>query len=757
MGGVVDRLKALLPHPITQPGYLRPSLSKLPLNRRAYGDKEEEAEWHVMARDLADPTEIWAYSDGSMDDKKVAGAGWAVYRSDELLAEGSANTGSWMEVADAGAIGAREALKTATHCAAGDTETIRVFLNNRSMVDRISYPSGHIGTSQCIIDEIRDALTQLSSKGEHHRAEVAWVPGYTEVPGNERADRLAKGGIKLPTAAHDDVSRASKALEARVWKHPYEGVGRKTVGTILGLLPAHGDYASYHRWLKHESAVLTCAKCEAEKTLEHPWGCPSRDKRLWPRFVNKLALTDQGFKYLAKNLHHQDLPGPLVRCAATFASGRLARSRLDNHIGEFRAIPHGLPQGSPASPVLFLLYLEPLLNVMPSSFGYADDVAFLCTAKTLEESSRLADTRGSQARKWCYDNGLTVADNKTEFQYLHRTQQRAPQIKVNGANHAANDSTRWLGMFLNTKLSSKTHMQHWSAKAMKTLAEVSEPLGKFHEVYDAEVTGALVGLKAALASPCIRFATDVHVILDNQQASESLLDSTPTLTSQREIIEFRELAASWPAQTISAIARPRRVRVVWCPGHVGIEGNERADALAKAACQSTSARPTATVAGARATTRRHFLQKTTKWWQRMAPSTYRELEISWPGGPPKELRLPRRHLGFLIQCRTDHGDCMPYHERFEHTEAALYCAYGRPKASTHLAACPTVRERLATLGRPRGFGTLAFVFGTPTGAARLSTLLHKTQFLQDLCPLHHTTGGTAAVQRPPTPTQASPA
>ncbi|KAL5628018.1 hypothetical protein BROUX41_002766 [Berkeleyomyces rouxiae] len=269
---------------------------------------------------------------------------------------------------------------------------------------------------------------------------------------------------KLPTHLK------SRPDAPKVWKHPYEGVGRKTVGTILGLLPAHGDYASYHRWLKHESAVLTCAKCEAEKTLEHPWGCPSRDKRLWPRFVNKLALTDQGFKYLAKNLHHQDLPGPLVRCAATFASGRLARSRLDNHIGEFRAIPHGLPQGSPASPVLFLLYLEPLLNVMPSSFGYADDVAFLCTAKTLEESSRLADTRGSQARKWCYDNGLTVADNKTEFQYLHRTQQRAPQIKVNGANHAANDSTRWLGMFLNTKLSSKTHMQHWSAKAMKVAA-----------------------------------------------------------------------------------------------------------------------------------------------------------------------------------------------------------------------------------------------------------------------------------------------
>ncbi|KAL5611553.1 uncharacterized protein BROUX77_001709 [Berkeleyomyces rouxiae] len=272
-----------------------------------------------------------------MDDKKVTGAGWAVYRSDELLAEGSANTGSWIEVADVEAIGAGEALKTAMRCAAGDTETIWVFLDNRSVVDKISYPSGHIGTSQCIIDEIRDALSQWSSKGEHHRAEVAWVPGHTEVPGNKRADRLAKEGTKLPTALPTTMSHArakrwrrewlqgqidvwwqkqklpahlkSRPDAPKVWKHPYEGVGRKTVGTILGLLSVHGDYTSYHRWLKHESVTLTCAKCEAEKTLEHPWGCPSRDKRLRSRFVNKLALTDRGFKYLARNLHHQDLPG----------------------------------------------------------------------------------------------------------------------------------------------------------------------------------------------------------------------------------------------------------------------------------------------------------------------------------------------------------------------------------------------------------------------------------------------------------------
>ena len=146
-------------------------------------------------------------------------------------------------------------------------------------------------------------------------------------------------------------------------------------------------------------------------------------------------------------------------------------------------------------------------------------------------------------------------------------------------------------------------------------------------MYDAEIIGALTGLKAALISPCTRLATNIHVILDNQKATETLLASTPATTSQKEILKFRELAAAWPARQTSALARPGEVRVMWCPGHIGIVGNERADVLAKAACGTAPPNPKATLAGAKSHAKRHFWEETSKWWQKSAPILYRELEI----------------------------------------------------------------------------------------------------------------------------------
>ncbi|KAI0994364.1 hypothetical protein K3495_g13818, partial [Podosphaera aphanis] len=83
-----------------------------------------------------------------------------------------------------------------------------------------------------------------------------------------------------------------------------------------------------------------------------------------------------------------------------------------------------------------------------------------------------------------------------------------------------------------------------------TLAKVRVPLGPDFEVYDSEITGALAGLKAAVAAPTSHLATNIQIILDNQEAAQRLLDISPSKSSQAEILEFRDLAARWPTRRI---------------------------------------------------------------------------------------------------------------------------------------------------------------------------------------------------------------
>ena len=96
------------------------------------------------------------------------------------------------------------------------------------------------------------------------------------------------------------------------------------------------------------------------------------------------------------------------------------------------------------------------------------------------------------------------------------------------------------------------------------------PLGPDFEVYDSEIIGALTGLNVAVAAPSTHLATNIHVILDNQEAARRLLDATPSKTSQQEIFEFRHLASQWPSRRILPIAAPGKIYVMWSPGHVGI-------------------------------------------------------------------------------------------------------------------------------------------------------------------------------------------
>ncbi|KAI0999727.1 hypothetical protein K3495_g8468 [Podosphaera aphanis] len=267
-----------------------------------------------------------------------------------------------------------------------------------------------------------------------------------------------------------------------------------------------------------------------------------------------------------------------------------------------------------------------------------------------------------------------------------------------------------------------------------TLAKVRVPLGPDFEVYDSEITGALAGLKAAVAAPTSHLTTNIHVILDNQEAAQRLLDISPSKSSQAEILEFRDLAARSPTRRIFPSAAPGKVHVMWSPGHIGIPGNELADKLAGEAARQ-SAPPSAPLAGARANIQRQIWNLTNEWWQMHAPSTYCELGMQFPKKPPEKLRLPRHLLGYLIQCRTGHGDFRAYHERFKHDDALTSCSCGTDKSTIHLVFCPLVRERLTSAGHRRSLGSLDFLFGISRGAMRFASVVEKTRFLSEVCPI----------------------
>ncbi|EED16647.1 transposon I factor, putative [Talaromyces stipitatus ATCC 10500] len=125
---------------------------------------------------------------------------------------------------------------------------------------------------------------------------------------------------------------------------------------------------------------------------------------------------------LIRRLCEQGWPTNLVLWIASFATGRSVQIRLDGEIGPSTDIACGLPQGSPVSGILFMLYIAPLFRLgnPRNKFGYADDVANLAILTSLATNCEALSDSLQEALNWGAVEGITFAPDKYKLLHFSR-------------------------------------------------------------------------------------------------------------------------------------------------------------------------------------------------------------------------------------------------------------------------------------------------------------------------------------------------
>ncbi|BDD59021.1 hypothetical protein MAP00_009279 [Monascus purpureus] len=174
---------------------------------------------------------------------------------------------------------------------------------------------------------------------------------------------------------------------------------------------------------------------------------------------------------LLSHLRLQGWDEGLIRLIQDWLTGRTASVHIREAIAT-ALIKGGLPQGSPLSPILFLLYAAMVVSTHKGSFCYADDLGLLFIGNNLEETSRQLLEAYKSITALGAASGLPFSFEKTEIQHFSRQRKQSiPTVFLLGVGKIKpSPYTRWLGVLLDTKLTFRSHI-NWTFSRGKQLAQ----------------------------------------------------------------------------------------------------------------------------------------------------------------------------------------------------------------------------------------------------------------------------------------------
>ena len=203
------------------------------------------------------------------------------------------------------------------------------------------------------------------------------------------------------------------------------------------------------------------------------------------------AFDTVNHRILLEKLYHYGIKGSVHAWFASYLSNRTQYVVFNDCNSSKRTIAHGVPQGSILGPILFLLYINDIVNASCLSFTlYADDTCCYASGHSIIDLINSTNSEMTSIRRWMTLNRLTLNVDKTHYIIFHRNKDMPPVIPhVNVANVPIKRvfHTKFLGIHIDSQLNWKTHIGNVVSKLNKLcgLLQLRKtlPLKALHQLY----------------------------------------------------------------------------------------------------------------------------------------------------------------------------------------------------------------------------------------------------------------------------------
>ena len=164
---------------------------------------------------------------------------------------------------------------------------------------------------------------------------------------------------------------------------------------------------------------------------------------------------------LIRVLERLCLPKTLISWVASFLCDRSTRLAFSGQMQQQSAdLPIGIPQGSPISPILFLIYIKDIIADEAFQLSYIDDFSLSVSSTSARKNCKAIEKIVANFIEVAREQGVSFNPKKTEL--IHFTTQREPiaeGVTIDGQAVAPKLLVKWLGIWFDYKLSFKQHIE----------------------------------------------------------------------------------------------------------------------------------------------------------------------------------------------------------------------------------------------------------------------------------------------------------
>lgn len=183
---------------------------------------------------------------------------------------------------------------------------------------------------------------------------------------------------------------------------------------------------------------------------------------------------------LLKKLENFGFSKPMVQWFKSYLSNRSQYVRIGGTSSERINPTSGIPQGSILGPFLFVIFINDLLSMLSTAFGFADDLKLIRKIVTGGDCY-MFQMEINRLQKWCEENRLDLNVKKCAIMtFTHKTDRTKLeyQYAIGDAILSRVNLKRDLGVWLDDKLSFKQHIDATTRKAYQMLGFIFR-CGKF--------------------------------------------------------------------------------------------------------------------------------------------------------------------------------------------------------------------------------------------------------------------------------------